>query len=224
MTIKTKSITSLPASALVASIATSLLFISIPLLTKISTITVEKEKVIPVSINNWKPLPPPEPEKEKKLEELKKHETPDEAIPKPTMPRPSLNFPATGLTGDMGGTIPISNLLKKDFTVDSSLSATALPLNEVDKHPRTVRSFQPRYPFEAQQKGIEGRVIVRFVVDSTGMPKEPKIDEVEPKEVEGVFDEAALACIMKFKFKPAMKGGKPVACIVRIPFTFSVTE
>jgi periplasmic protein TonB len=224
MDIKTNSISSLPASALVATIATGLLFISIPLLTKISTVTGEREKFTPVLISHLKPLPPPEPEKEKRLEEIKKDKTPEKAPPKRTMPQPRLDIVNNGLSADMNGTIQISNLLKQDIKVTDSFYASAFDSNEVDKPPRPVRRFQPKYPFEAQQKGIEGRVLVRCVVDSTGMPREPEIYKVEPKEVEGVFDEAALACVMKFTFRPAMKDGKPVDCIVRIPFTFSVTE
>ena len=223
-TVKTNSISGLPASVLVASIATSLLFISIPLLTKISTITGGGIKRTPISISPRKPQPPPEPEQEERLEEIKKNKPPEKAPPRQRMPQPRLNIPANGLTEGLGGTIPISTFLKQDFKVTESLFASALTLKEVDKRPRPVRQFEPRYPFDAQQKGIEGRIIIKLVVDSTGMPKEPEIDEVEPKEVEGVFDEAALACIMKFKFSPAMKGGKSVNCIVRVPFTFSVTE
>ena len=59
MDIKTKSFASLPASFLVASIATGLLFISIPLLTKISTITGGGIKRTPISISPRKPQPPP---------------------------------------------------------------------------------------------------------------------------------------------------------------------
>ena len=224
MDIKTKSFASLPASFLVASIATGLLFISIPLLTKISTITGESEKVPPVLIKQWKPLPPPEPEQEKKLEEQKRLEPTKKDPPREKMQHPRINLAANSLTSGMTGTIQINNILNQDIKVTDSRFASAYNFDEVDRRPRTLKTFQPRYPFEAQQKGIEGRIVVRLVVDSTGMPQEPEIAEVEPKEAEGLFDEAALAGIMKFKFSPAMKGGKPVDCIVRIPFTFSVTE
>jgi len=224
MDIRTNSVSSLPASFMVASIATALLFISIPLLTKISTIQPEKEKATHVVISSYKPPPPPEPEQEQRLEEIRKQATPEKLPPKHPMPQPRLNIANNGLTPGTIGTIPINNLLKQDIKVNDSIYAAAYDSNEVDQQPSPLRTFQPKYPFEAQQKGIEGTILVRFVVDSAGMPREPEIYRVEPKEVEGVFEEAALACIMKFKFRPAMKGGKPVDCVVRIPFTFSVTE
>ena len=90
--------------------------------------------------------------------------------------------------------------------------------------PRILRAMQPRYPFEAQQKGIEGRVTVRFVVDANGQAQEPEVSKVEPKDVEGIFEESALAVVKKYKFRPAMKGGKAVDCIVNLPIKYSVSE
>ena len=224
MDITAKSISSLPASALVASIATGLLFISIPLLTKISTIHKPIDKFDSVRITQYKPPPPPEPEQEEKLEEIKKQETLKKTEPREVIPRTRLNLASNNLNAGTFGTIQINNLLTQDIKVTESIYASAYRPNEVDQQPSPVRTFGAKYPFEAQQKGIEGKVLVRCVVNTAGMPQEPEIYRVEPKEVEGVFDDAALACIMKFKFRPAMKGGKPVDCIVRVPFTFSVSD
>lgn len=224
MDITAKSISSLPTSALVASIATGLLFISIPLLTKISTIQGPKDEFTHVTISKYKPPPPPEPEQEEKLEEIKKQETLKKAEPRKPMPQPRLNLASNSLAPGTVGTIPINNLLTKNIEVTDSYYASAYNPGEVDQQPSPLRTFQPKYPFEARQRGIEGRILVRCVVDSAGQPREPEIYRVEPREVEGVFDEAALACIMKFKFRPARKGGKVVDCIIRVPFTFSVTE
>ena len=224
MAIKTKTIANLPLSVLVALIVTTLLFIAIPLLTKISTMKKKREKVHHVLISQRKPPPPPEPEQEKKLEEQKKREQPKKAKQRQRMPQPKLNVPTNSLTAGMGGTIAISGLLNSDFEVSDSLFVTAFNLSEVDQPPRLVRAVQPRYPFEAQQKGIEGRIKVRFVVDSTGKAQEPEVVSVDPEEVAGIFDEAALAVVKKYKFRPAMKNGKPVDCIVNAPIKFSVSE
>ena len=221
MAIKTRTIPNLPVSALVGLVITTLLFIAIPLLTKISTMQKKREKVQHVLISQRKPPPPPEPEKEEKLEEQKKQDQPKKAEQRQKMPQPKLNVPSSGLSAGMGGTIEISGLLKSDFEVSDSLFVTAFNLNEVDQPPRLIRAVNPRYPFEAAQKGIEGRVTLRFVVDSTGQAQEPEVIDSEP---EGVFDESALAVVKKYKFRPAMKGGKPVDCIVKAPIKFSLNE
>jgi len=222
MTIKTtKSIVNLPFSALVALVVTILIFIAIPLLTKISTMRKTTVRTHNVLIAQRKPAPPPEPEKEKKLEEQKRKAEPQKAQKRERMPQPKLNIPTSGLSAGMGGTIAISGLLNSDFKVSDSLFVSAFNRDEVDQAPSLLRAVQPRYPFEAAQKGIEGRVTLRFVVDSTGQAQEPEVVKSEP---EGVFDEAALAVVKKYKFRPAMKGGKPVDCIVQAPIKFSLNE
>ena len=221
MAIKTKTIANIPVSALMALVVTTLLFIAIPLLTQISTMSKKREKFQRIQVSNTRPPPPPEPEKEKRLEEQKKQDQPKQAKQRQRMPRPKLNVASSGLSADMGGTIAISGLLRSDFSVSDSLFVSAFNLNEVDQPPKLIRAVNPRYPFEAAQKGIEGRVMLRFVVDSTGQAQEPEVVKSDPP---GVFDEAALAVVKKYKFRPAMKGGKAVDCIVKAPIKFSLNE
>lgn len=224
MSIKTRTIASLPLSALIAIIVTALLFIAIPLLTKISTMRKKGDKVHHVLISQRRPPPPPEPEQEEKLEEQKRREQPKKAQQRQRMPQPRLNVPTNSLTAGMGGTIAISGLLNQDFEVSDSLFVSAFNLNEVDQPPRPIRVVPPRYPFEAQQKGIEGRVTLRFVVDSNGLAQEAEVVKIEPEDIGDIFNESALAVVKRYKFRPAMKGGKPVDCIVKLPIKFSVTE
>ena len=219
MAIQRTSIVNLPVSTLLALIVTTLLFIAIPLLTKISTMHKKQVKAYHVMISQRKPPPPPEPEQERELKEMKKEAAPKEAQQRRKMPTPKLNIPTSGLSANMSGTIQISGLLKHDLKVSDSLFVSAFNLNEVDQPPRLIRAIKPIYPFEAQQKGISGRVVLRFVVDKNGQAQEAEVVESEP---EGVFDESALAVVKKYKFRPAMKGGKPVDCIVRLPIKFSV--
>jgi len=224
MSIKTNSVTNLPFSALVAIIVTGLLFIAIPLLTKISTMQKKRERVHHVMISQRKPPPPPEPEKEKRLEEQKKQEAPKKAQQRQRMPQPKLNVPTSGLTAGMGGTIAIGGLLNQDFEVSDSLFVTAFKLNEVDQPPRPIRVVPPRYPFEAQQKGIEGKITLRFVVDVNGQAQEPEVVKVDPPEIGDIFNESALEVVKRYKFRPAMKSGKAVDCIVNLPIKFTVSE
>ena len=221
MAISNKSIASLPLSVLVALIITSLLFIAIPLLTKFSAINHGGKKGVHVLISQRRPPPPPEPEQEEKIEEKQKAEQPKQAKQRTRMARPKLDVAMTNLTAGLGGTIAIGGLLNKDFEVSDSLFVSAFKLNEVDQPPRVLRALPPRYPFEAKQKGISGKVMLRFVVDATGKAQEPQVVSSEP---EGVFDEAALEAVVKYRFKPAMKGGKPVDCIVKLPISFDLNE
>jgi protein TonB len=131
---------------------------------------------------------------------------------------------ATGVGSNLSQTLAIGNIskpsdLKDKFRVSSSLYDTAFRITEVDTPPQVLRSVPPQYPFQAKKNNIAGTVTLRFIVDTEGNVVEPKVTESEP---EGVFEEAALAAIVKFKFKPAIKNGKPVDCIVNAPMKFEI--
>lgn len=106
-----------------------------------------------------------------------------------------------------------------DFKVSDSLFMSAFSLGEVDQPPRVLRVFPPVYPFDAKRDNIQGRVMLRFVVDLDGLAKEAEVVEAEP---EGVFEDAALKAVEKYKFRPAVKNGKIVTCIARLPILFQL--
>ena len=66
----------------------------------------------------------------------------------------------------------------------------------------------PIYPRKALTRGIEGYVLVEFVVTETGTVRDPVVLLAEPP---GFFERAAVTAVMKFKYKPKVAGGKPVA-------------
>lgn len=102
---------------------------------------------------------------------------------------------------------------------EKSLFDTAFNLANIDQPPKILSASMPRYPFTAKKEGIEGRVVLKLVVDSNGNAQEPVVVKSEP---EGVFDKAALESISNYRFKPAVKNGKNVACIVRLPIKFVI--
>ena len=205
-------------SVLLGLICATITFISIPLLTKI---TIKHSKNIQyhhVLITQRRPPPPPPPENDQKIEQQKRQQ-PQKAQKRQNMPQPELNIPTSNLTADLGGTIAISGLLKSDFVVSDSLFLTAFKPIEVDQPPRLLRAMLPQYPSDALKKGIEGRVMLRFVVDCHGKVQEPQVLQAEP---EGIFEASALAAVVKYRFKPAMKGGKAVDCIVKLPIGYDL--
>lgn len=63
------------------------------------------------------------------------------------------------------------------------------------------------YPPAAKAGGIEGFVVVRYDVTVEGLVANAEVVEAEP---EGVFEEAALASIVQWRFRAATLVGKPV--------------
>ena len=66
----------------------------------------------------------------------------------------------------------------------------------------------PIYPRKALTRGIEGYVLVEFVVTETGTVRNPVVLFADPP---GFFERAAVTAVLKFKYKPKVAGGKPVA-------------
>lgn len=78
-----------------------------------------------------------------------------------------------------------------------------------------------KYPKEAREKGIEGRVEVEFVVDKDGT-----LSEV--KAIEGIgsgCDEEAVRVLKNAPaFKPGTQNGKPVRVRMMVPIVFKLNE
>ena len=75
-----------------------------------------------------------------------------------------------------------------------------------------------KYPEIARKAGVEGRVILQFIVNENG-------DVTEPTVVRGIgagCDEEALRVVREAKFKPGKQRGKPVKVKMSLPITFKL--
>ncbi len=90
------------------------------------------------------------------------------------------------------------------FLGDFAPAATTAPDAELIPLVRIA----PRYPRRAALAGKEGWVKLEFTVTETGTVKDVKVVEAHPK---GYFERAAKRAILKWKFKPRVVDGKPVA-------------
>jgi TonB family protein len=74
-----------------------------------------------------------------------------------------------------------------------------------------------KYPAEAAKKGIQGKVILQFVVDQRGNVSEVKII----RGVSPLLDQAAADAIKSSpRWKPGIQGGKSVAQLFTMPVSF----
>jgi len=92
---------------------------------------------------------------------------------------------------------------KADLSADTGLSG-GLALESGDGEYLPIVKVAPIYPRRALSRGIEGYVIVEFVVTKQGSVKDPVVVEAKP---EGVFDQAAKDAAKKFKYKPRVIDG-----------------
>jgi len=75
---------------------------------------------------------------------------------------------------------------------------------------------QIRYPEMARKAGIEGRVIVQFIVTEEGTVDSPKVI----RGIGGGCDEEALKAVSQAKFKPGRQRGKAVRVQYSLPVVF----
>ena len=90
---------------------------------------------------------------------------------------------------------------------------------ELDRPPTLLRHVRPEYPPEARKKRTEGRVLVRLIVDSKGLPTQCAIHAAAPP---GYFEAAALEAARKMHFSPGRKDGRAVRTVVLLPFDFKL--
>ncbi len=137
----------------------------------------------------------------KQEEAVVKKERKPQKPPKPKEPPPQMTPP------QMQQANPNANAVKSSFAADiqegSGLSG-GLSLDSGDGDYLPIVKVAAVYPRRAQSRGIEGFVIVEFVVTKTGAVSQAIVVKAEP---EGVFDRAALDAVAKFKYKPRVVDG-----------------
>jgi TonB family protein len=83
---------------------------------------------------------------------------------------------------------------------------------------KPVAVFSPVAEFsdEARRQKYQGVCIVSIIVDARGYPVNPRVT----RSLGMGLDEKALEAVQRYRFKPAMKDGKPVASFVSVEINF----
>lgn len=98
------------------------------------------------------------------------------------------------------------------------LLGCSTPVFAQSSPPSPVRAVPPKFPPEMRRAGTSGIVTLNFLVTEKGDVQEPTVQ----KATDDAFVPNALEAIKKWKFKPALKDGTPVAVRVTIPIKFDV--
>mgnify|MGYP002832175681 CR=1 FL=1 len=67
--------------------------------------------------------------------------------------------------------------------------------------------IEPEYPMRARQRGIEGWVVIEFMISKVGTIKNPKVLSAHPGTI---FNRSALNAVRKWKYNPKIKNGQAV--------------
>jgi periplasmic protein TonB len=89
---------------------------------------------------------------------------------------------------------------------------------DLDRKPEPIVQTPPQFPYELKQSVSEGHVRVGFIVSNRGDVIMPYIISSSERG----FERATLDAVMKWKFKPGIRGGRKVNTRVEQPIDFKV--
>jgi protein TonB len=156
------------------------------------------------------------------------------AIPHPQLPLvPTITAPAPQIVADQYGD-PLSKMNESSF---GNGSGTGLGNGHGDGYgpgdghgtgggayriggdvsaPVLISKIEPEYSEEARKAKYSGSVLLSIVVDQNGLPRDIKI--VRPLGLG--LDQKAIEAVMKWRFRPGMKGGRAVAVQAQVEVSF----
>lgn len=154
--------------------------------------------------NIRKRTPPPKPEPPKKPPPPPKLNVATDQRPQqqmPAMEMPNINIGVASGSGPYLGNWSAG---------DAAAEGDVIPIVRIE----------PQFPREAAINGIEGWVEIEFTIEPDGTVSDPKVLNSQPRRV---FDRNAIRAIYKWKFKPRIVDGKPVArrATQRLDFTLN---
>jgi TonB family protein len=82
--------------------------------------------------------------------------------------------------------------------------------------PVPIFKVEPEYSEEARKAKFQGTVLLSIVVDETGKTRDIKV----LRALGLGLDEKAIEAVMKWRFRPAVKDGKPVAVAANVEVNF----
>ena len=147
------------------------------------------------------PEPPPvEPVVPQALASLKTEPPPVPAKPRPAAPSRKAAPPVSAERSSPGSPGALGGVVRQ-------------------ARPDTAHNPPPRYPEMARRNGWEGVVIVRAHVASTGRVLSVALQRGSRY---GVLDQAALAAVKNWRFRPGTRGGTTTDSVVEVPVNFSL--
>ncbi len=151
---------------------------------------------VPVSMVTLPPENPPPPERTPPPPKL---DPPRQVDFQPDLQRPS---PVGALDLDAGLRVNLG-----DLRLESLQGEFVFGEAELDAQPRPVSTLPPVYPYRARQRGLEGWVRLKFLVRVDGTVGQVEVLDAQPA---GLFEEAVLATVPRWKYEPGRIDGRAV--------------
>jgi TonB family protein len=83
-------------------------------------------------------------------------------------------------------------------------------------NPVLMWKTEPEYSEEARRAKLQGTVVLKIEIDARGVPRNPKVQQ----SLGLGLDERAVETVMRWRFHPATRGGRPVPSVAMVEVTF----
>lgn len=93
-------------------------------------------------------------------------------------------------------------------------------VTQLDRQPQAIVQPPPEFPLELRKDYSVSTVMMEFIITSKGEVVEPRALSSEDRR----FGDSASIGVVRWKFRPGMKGGRPVNTRVRIAITFRMDQ
>ena len=167
-----------------------------------------------------KPRPPEPVITEKKVISAKKKKEPEKVQAKPAepVPPPVAEAPSNSAAAQPDSPTEPGNAGGQGGAGMQRVGGlAAYDADRVDQRPAIARKVTPDYPVKARRMDVQGQVVVRLVVDTSGQPRSCAVHAANPQ---GYFEDAAIAAAEKTRFVPGKIKGQAVNTVVLLPFAF----
>ena len=171
------------------------------------------EEEIPLTQQEEKPTPPPPPQEPQKVEEVLNIVKNDAQVEETSLS-------SSEETGQIIEIKEVAPVIEEEEVVEEEIFQVVEEMPEPPGGMAGLMKYLARnikYPAIAQENGIQGRVVVQFVVEKDGSIANP----VVVKGVDPSLDKEAVRVISTMpKWKPGKQRGKAVRVKYTVPVTF----
>ena len=197
---------------------------------EVSFIEIEEKEPEAPKAEEPPPPPPPEPAAAppppKGFQELVPPDEPPPVIPDVDTSQPAVNaedFTGLGIAGGTSEGVEGGTPQNAAAPTDSVFEVASLDYDsrpELSNRNQVGGILSRFYPRMLQDAGIEGQVLVQFVITSEG-----KVDASTVKVINASneqFGTATKQAVERFRFRPGKYQGRPVPVLIQIPITWKV--
>ena len=135
---------------------------------------------------------------------------------------PPIDFmpPSTALSDFTNG---IASNSTSNSLASTSPGAGTFNAEQVEKQVTLLSGAPvPGYPESLRAAGVEGKVVVEFVVDARGRVETDSVRFLQSDNA--LFEASVRTVLYRMRFAPAEIAGKTVRQLVQMPFVFTITR